>query len=397
MEVRWVYRNYFHASDVPAFLLVDTGGLTVRLKVYDDLGQYIDDTVTGVNRTGRFTLKVWDTNPHTLSSPKVIPLFVEIYDTSNRLIEKHVLNYVYGSPVRTVNFAYPDGSPATADWAYACHLNGVTVFATGTSSNMPLPVSNGIAEAFAYSAVRGGKFYSAFKIDTAPNAVVLLGPSDKFLVRLKLRYTPLSFVRLFGIPGFDYLDDFLSKFYAWFTLDPSLYLAHIISATLQRLGINLPIVSVFFDGDYMYVDYEQDIAWEVVVFALIAFIIALPGIVEIIHDITTMVSTYSQAERDKYIADTYRQVMEQYNNTFNKAMEYVNSIQDPNERMNAFNQIMSSPLVNPSTYYSGLTTVIKQKDEETEKLKAELNNTKNMLYLAIGVAIVIAIIIATRS
>jgi hypothetical protein len=64
--------------------------------------------------------------------------------------------------------------------------------------------------------------------------------------------------------------------------------------------------------------------------------------------------------------------------------------------MNAFNQIMSSPLANPSTYYSGLTTVIKQKDEEAERLKSELSNTKNMLYLAAGVAIALAIIIVTR-
>jgi hypothetical protein len=396
MEVKWVHRNYFHANDVPAYLLVDTGGLTVRLKVYDDLGQYIDDTLTGTNRSGRFIIRVWDTNPHTISAPKVIPLFVEIYDTSNRLIEKHVLNYVYGSPVRTIEFRYPQGGSAAAQWAYACHLNGVTVFATGTSATMPLPANNGVAEAFAYSVTTGGKFYSAFKIDTAPDTVTLWGPSDKFIVRLKLRYTPLSFVRLFGIPGFDYLDDFLSKFYAWFTLDPSLYLAHIISATLQRLGVNLPIVSIFSDNEYIYVDYEQDIMWEVVVFALIAFIVALPGIVEIIHDITTMISIYSQSERDKYVADVYRQVMEQYNNTFNKAMEYVNSIQDQNERMKAFNQIMSSPLVNPSNYYSGLTTVIRQKDEEAEKLRSELSNTKNMLYLVTGVAIALAIILIAR-
>jgi hypothetical protein len=396
MEVRWVYRNYFHAYDVPAYLLIDTGGLTVRLKVYDDIATYIDDTLTGTNRSGRFIVRVWDTNPHTLSSPKVIPLFVEIYDTSNNLIEKRVLSYVYGTPLRVIEFRYPQGGSVTASWAYVCHLNGVTVFATGTSSSMPLPVNNGVAEAFAYSAVRGGKFYSAFKIDAAPDAVVLWGPSDKYLVRLKLKYTPLSFARLFGIPGFNYLDDFISKFYSAFTLNPALYFAHVVSATLQRLGINLPIVSVFSDGEFIYVDYEQDIAWEVVVFALIAFIIALPGIVEIIHDITTMISTYSQSERDKYVADTYRQVMENYSNTLNKAMEYVNSIQDPSERAKAFNQIMSSPLINPSTYYSGLTTVIKQKDEEAEKLKSELSNTKNMLYLAAGVAIALAIILIAR-
>jgi hypothetical protein len=396
MEVKWVHRNYFHAYDVPAYLLIDTGGLTIRLKVYDDTATYVDDTITGTNRSGRFILRVWDTNPHTIGAPRVIPLFVEIYDTFNNLIEKHTLNYVYGYAVRSIEFRYPWGGSATADWAYVSHLSGVTVFATGTSSNMPLPANSGVAEAFAYSATGGGKFYNAFKIDTAPDAVILWGPSDKFLVRLKVRYTPLSFARLFSIPGFDYLDDFLSRFYSAFTVNPALYFAHIISATLQRLGVNLPIVSVSFDGDYIYVDYEQDIAWEVVVFALIAFIIALPGIVEIIHDITTMMSTYSQAERDKYIADTYRQVMESYSNTLSQAMEYVNSIHDPNERMKAFNQVMSSPLVNPSNYYSGLTTVIKQKDDEAEKLKAELSSTKNMLYLAAGVAIALAILFIAR-
>ena len=396
MEVRWVHRNYFHAYDVPAYLLIDTGGLTVRLKVYDDAATYLDDTLTGTNRSGRFVLKIWDTNPHSIGAPKVIPLFIEIYDTSNNLIERHALSYVYGSPVRTVSFTYPQGGAATADWAYVCHFNGVTVFATGTSSNMPLPASNGIAEAFAYSAVRGGKFYRTFKIDTAPDTVMLWGPSDKFIVRLKVKYTPMSFLRLFGLPGFSYLDDFLSKLYGAFIVNPAMYFAHVISATLQRLGINLPIVSISFDGEYIYVDYEQDIAWEVVVFALIVFVMALPGIAEIIHDITTMVSTYTQSERDKRIADVYMQVMEQYNNTLSKVMEYVNSIQDPSERAKAFSQIMTSPLVNPSTYYGGLTTVIRQRDEEVERLKAELNNTRNMLYLAAGAAIALAIMMMTR-
>jgi len=396
MEVRWVHRNYFHAYDVPAYILVDSGNLTVRLKVYDDLGQYIDDTVTGTNRSGRFTIKVWDTNPHAIGAPKVIPLFVEIYDTANNLIERHTLSYVYGYAVRTIEFRYPDGSPATAQWAYVCHFNGVTVFNTGTSSTMPLPANNGVAEAFAYSVVRGGKFYSAFKIDTSPNTVILLGPSDRFIVRLKVKYTPPSFARLFGVPGFDYLDDFLGKFYGAFITNPALYFAHVASATLQRLGVNLPLVGISSDGEYIYIDYEQDIAWEVVVFALIAFVIALPGIVEIIHDITTMVSTYTQAERDKYVSDTYRQVMEQYSNTLNRVMDYVNSIQDPNERMRAFNQIMTSPLTNPSNYYSGLTTVVRQKDEEVEKLRTELSNTKNMLYLAAGVAVALAIFIIAR-
>jgi len=396
VKVEWLFRNYFPAYDTPAWILVDTQGQTVRLKIYDSVGNYIDDTLSGTNRTGQFMLQVWSTNPRgNINNLITDILHIDIYDTSNNLKDKKTLSYVYGKAVKYITFYYPDGYTASPMGVWGGNFNGVPVFGEINGNVIGLPITSGLIEAYSNSQIRGGKFYFIGKIEKVTDRITLIGPAERFDVTLRIRVTRDVLNFLFNIPGFEYVSGFIDYFFAQFIARPLSFAYSLASAIMNRLGINLPAKRIDVDGTDILITYEQDIMWELIVFLVIAGVIALPYIAQIVHDISVAITAQTQAERDKAIAQTYQNVTKQQQQTLQTALEYASQIQDPAERDKAISQILSSPLVNPSNYTSGLGTALQQANTQNQQLQQQLDQMKTMMYVAIGVAIV-ALILSIR-
>ncbi|MEM3414858.1 MAG: hypothetical protein QW575_04745 [Thermoproteota archaeon] len=392
VKVDWIYRNYFPTYDTPAWLMVDTSGQTIKLKIYDSVTTYVDDTINSTTRTGQFMLQVWSTNPRgNIDNLITDILHVEIYDTSNKLIDKKTLSYVYGKAVKYISFYYPDGYSATPQGVWGGNFNGVPVFGDISGNTIGLPITSGLIETYSYSELRGGKFYYIGKIENVTDRITLIGPAERFDVTLRIRVTRDILGFLFDIPGFNYVADFIDYFFAQFIAQPMSYAHSLVAAIMNRLGINLPAKKIEVDGSDILVTYEQDIMWELVV-VVVTGLIALHYIAQIVHDISVAITTQSQTDRDKAIAQTYQKVVQQQQQTLQQALQYASSIQDPTERDKAISQILSSPLVNPSNYISGLSTALQQASTCTQQTKQD--NT--LLYLAIGVAIVAMLVAISK-
>jgi len=397
VKVEWVYTNYFANYDQPATIYVDTAGQTIKLKIYDSVTTYVDDTISNTTRSGQFMLQVWSTNPRgNINNLITDVLHVEIYDANNVLIEHKSLNYVYGQYVKQITFYYPDGYTATPIAVWSGVYNGIPVFGQYNATVIDLPITSGIIEAYAYSETHGGKFYYMGRLENVADKITLLGPSDRFDVTWRISVTKDLLGFLFNIPGFDYVSKYIDYFFAQFIAQPASYAYSIVTAIMNRLGINLPVKSIQVDGSDILITYEQDIMWEMVVFLVIAGVIALPYIAQIVHDISVAITTQSETDRDKYIAQVYQNVVQQQQQTIQQALQYASTIQDPTERQKAISQILSSPLVNPSNYYSGLSTALQQANTTTQQQSQNTSQSNMMLYLAIGVAIVAVLLAMSK-
>jgi hypothetical protein len=394
VKVDWIYTNYFHDYDQPAWLMVDTSGQTVKLKIYDSVGYYIDDTLNTTTRSGQFMLRVWSENPRgNINNLITDVLHIEVYNTSGVLLERKSLNYVYGKPVKQITFYYPSGFTATPYTAWAGTYNGIQVFGQYNTSVIGLPITSGIIESYSYSEIHGGKFYFMGRIEKVTDRITLLGPSERFDVTFRIRVTRDLLSFLFNIPGFEHVANFIDYFFAQFVAQPMSFAYSLVTAIMNRIGINLPAKKIEVDGSDILVTYEQDIAVAVVAFFVIAGLIGLYYIANIVHDISVAQTTQAITERDKAIAQVYQNVVQQQQQTLQQALQYASSIQDPAERDKAISQILSSPLVNPSNYTSGLSTALQQANTQNQQTQQQLDQMKTMMYVAIGVAIV-AILIA---
>jgi hypothetical protein len=389
VKVDWVYTNYFPAYDTPAWIMVDTQGQTVKLKIYDSVTTYIDDTISSTTRSGQFMLQIWSSNPRgNINNLITDILHVDVYNTSNSLVERKTLNYVYGKAVKYITFYFPDGYLASPQGVWGGSFNGIQVFGTVSANVIGLPITSGLIEVYTYSELRGGKFYYIGKIEKIADRITLIGPAERFDVTLRIRVTRDVLGFLFNIPGFNYVAGFIDYFFAQFVARPMSFAYSLVTAIMNRLGINLPAKRIDVDGTDILVTYEQDIMWELVVFLVIAGVIALPYIAQIVHDISVAVTAQAEAERDKAIAQTYQNVVQQQQQTLQTALQYASQIQDTQERDKAITQILSSPLVNPSNYTSGLGTALQQANTQNQQTQQQLDQMKTMMYIAIGVAIV---------
>jgi len=397
VKVEWLYTNYFANYDQPAWIMVDTAGQTVRLKIYDSVGSYVDDTLSGTNRTGQFMLRVWTTNPRgNISNLITDILHIDVYDTSNRLIDKKTLSYVYGRYVKQITFYYPDGFTATPLVVWGGDFNGIPVFGQITTSTVALPVTSGLIEAYVYSAIRGGKFYFIGRIEKVTDRITLIGPGERYDVTLRIRVTRDVLSFLFNIPGFEHVAGFIDYFFAQFVARPMSFAYSLVTAIMNRIGITLPAKKIDVDGTDILVTYEQDIALEVAVFFALVGLVGLYYLTQIVHDISVTMTAQAEAEKAKAIAQTYENVVKQQENTLKTALEYASQIQDPVERDKAISQILSSPLVNPSNYTSGLGTALQQANTQSQQLQQQMDQMKTMMYIAVGVAIVALILSIKR-
>jgi hypothetical protein len=389
VKVDWVYTNYFPAYDTPAWVTVDTQGQTVKLKIYDSVTTYIDDTISGTTRSGQFMLQIWSTNPRgNINNLITDILHIDVYNTSNSLVERKTLNYVYGKYVKQITFYYPDGFTATPMAVWSGVYNGIPVFGQTNASVIDLPITSGIIEAYVYSEIHGGKFYFMGRIEKVTDRITLLGPSDRFDVTLRIRVTRDVLGFLFNIPGFNYVAGFIDYFFAQFVARPMSFAYSLVTAIMNRIGINLPAKKIDVDGTDILVTYEQDIAVEVLVFFALVGLVGLYYLTQIVHDISVAMTAQAEAERDKAIAQTYQNVVQQQQQTLQTALDYASQIQDPQERDKAITQVLSSPLVNPSNYTSGLGTALQQANTQNQQTQQQLDQMKTMMYIAIGVAIV---------
>ena len=106
--VNWWLRNIFTTRYEESRIYVDMG-YTHRLKVIDGTTTLIDDTQTGISRSGNpYTVTLWTVNPvgDPPSTPVVRTVKVEVYDTSNTLRETHTIKYLYGTYKWAVGFVF---------------------------------------------------------------------------------------------------------------------------------------------------------------------------------------------------------------------------------------------------------------------------------------------------
>jgi hypothetical protein len=389
VKVDWIYRNYFPAYDTPAWIMVDTQGQTVKLKIYDSVTTYIDDTISGTTRSGQFMLQIWSTNPRgNINNLITDILHIDVYNTSNSLVERKTLNYVYGRAVKYITFYYPDGYLASPLGVWVGNYDHIPVFGTVNGNVIGLPITRGLIEVYEYDELRRGKFYYIGKIENISDRITLIGPAERFDVTLRIRVTRDVLGFLFDIPGFNYVAGFIDYFFAQFVARPMSFAYSLVTAIMNRIGINLPAKKIDVDGTDILVTYEQDIAVEVLVFFALVGLVGLYYLTQIVHDISVAITAQAEAERDKAIAQTYQNVVQQQQQTLQTALDYASQINDPQERDKAITQVLSSPLVNPSNYTSGLGTALQQANTQNQQTQQQLEQMKTLMYIAIGVAIV---------
>ena len=383
VKITWRDRNYFPSSDVPGWLEVDTEGATIRLRIYDDVGDYIDDTLTNTNRTGRFYLQIWSTNPHSASQLTPIKLTVDIFDTTNHLIEERALFYLIGPPARQITARFPDGTIATPQYVYVSEYQNprFNILSSGAVGVIDIPVNNGWIEMVSYRS--GQKYYLIGNVQNIPDNPVMF-QGDKFDVTITFKVDANVLKTVFHIPGAQYFDSVIDTFYNAFVATPANYADWIAVTLMQKLGINLPIkkTETYSSGGTVYVKVtvEQDIAWTLIVFLIIAGIIALYYIRDIIQSIETSQATIQQY---KSMADIEQSKYQ----TVQKLLDIINQLPE-GEKEKALNELMTSGALNPTS----LQPLFDDYYKKTQDLINQLNQKLNMMIVVVGASIVVSIL-----
>jgi hypothetical protein len=317
VKVAFYRCNIFLSQNTPAYLELDTKGVTVRLKVYEGAVTYIDDTATGTNRTGYQVIQIWSTNPFPLHpSPLGRMVIVEVYDTSNNFIEKHRLPYLYGQKYRSIPIVDENGNPLTCDVAvtvypfYYCMYSG---------SYVDIPWSSEAEDRQIYEVYNtvNKKYYFIGMVNAIESLSQLqLYPVKKVRVRVDYDASVIPLSNLLSLGGsLPYVKDFINNFYS-LVLSNTVWLARAISSVT---GIDLPIAGVEYHSETntISVYYEQDpipLVVKIILFALgvgavIALITNLPTTLDIIKNVVITEQVRAQAEIIKTMAEQNKAIL----------------------------------------------------------------------------------------
>lgn len=384
-RVAFSRRNVFRAYDQPAYLYVDTEGRTVRLKVYEVIGEttaiYLDDTATGTNRTGVLEVQLWSENPH--GAPPTdrwdfYDVVVEVYDTNNRLIESRRLSYAYTnySP-KTMEFRDERGSYVMGAVAYYVVVNNVAYYILDLSAKITFPAPPAGAETWGYVEFTSfsPKFYYVDRLDRILRAIggatgltVVVRPADRVTVAVEYDLSALN--ALVGVP---IIGEFI-KFLLWLGVNAVNYGLVIGEWLLRRLGVSgwMPVGCELVSTSpvVIRVYYETDVSPLIV--ALILGIIA--GAVLIVLFIRDMYVKGKEYEYRALLAETYRQ----YYEIVSKVWEYASTQPNPTE---TYTKVVSQIPV-PQTN-------VPNAKEETDSLTKTVEQLKAIVVLVIVAAIVV--------
>ncbi len=373
VKVDWIYRNIFTSYDMPAYLLLDTGGQVVRLKIYETYpggtAVYIDDTVTNTNRSGTIILKVWDTNVHgnPPPAPAFYDLIVEVYDINNTLLEKKTLRYEYVASNTTIYLAKADTKTELV--ALINYVDSAGYFIQYYGSNISFYYDpNGYLEVVQNS----GKYYGISKISkiaSQPGTYTLyVNPADAdgyVRIELDIVVTNDLLSMIYNAPLIGNVLSFLN----WLGSQWINYNMVIASHILSYLGFSnffIEKVEYFTTADNkpaLRIIVRQDISpilvfvIGVVVGAVVAFIVS-----NTIRDITR---SWAQVETTRALVDLYQQ----YVSLYGTVVDYCKTQQDP---VRCINDVMST-ITPPSTMATAVGQAVNQITNENNQLKTLMN------------------------
>jgi len=317
VKVRFHKCNIFLRQDQPAYIELDPEGMTVRLKVYEGAVTYLDDTATGTNRSTYQVIQIWSTNPSPLHpSPLGRMVIVEVYDTSNNLLEKHRLPYLYGQKYKSIPIIDENGNPLGCDIAVTVYPFYYCIYNSGY---IDIPWNSDTEDRQIYEVynVISKKYYFIGRVDTIENLSQLqLYPVEKVTIRVDYDASVIPLSNLLSIGGsLPYVKNFINSFHS-LVLSNTVWLARAISSAT---GINLPIVKVEYHSETntISVYYEQDpipLIVQIILYALaigagIAIIINLPAILDIIKNMAITEQIRAQAEMIKTMADQNKTIL----------------------------------------------------------------------------------------
>jgi len=385
VRVAFSGRNIFRAIDEPAYLYVDTEGRTVRLKVYEYIEEttaiYIDDTVTGTNRTGVLELQLWSTNPHGPPPSTwwgLYDVIVEVYDTENKLIERRLLGYAYTNyNPKTVEFRDEKGSYVTGAVAYYVLLDGKVYYIIDHSAMLVFPApppgyeTRGYVEFTSFNP----KFYYMDRLDRILKAIgeasgiaITVRPMDRVTVAVEYDLSALS--ALVNVP---IIGEFI-KFILWLGVNAVNYGLVIGEWLLRRLGVGgwMPVGCELVSTSPVVIRiyYETDVSPLVVAIVLGA----IAGAVLLALFIRDMYVKGKEYEYRALLAETYRQ----YYEIVSKVWEYAKTQPNPTE---VYTKVVSQIPV-PQTN-------VPNAKEETDSLSKTIEQLKAIVVLVIVAAIAV--------
>lgn len=379
--VNWWLRNIFTTRYEESRIYVDMG-YTHRLKVIDGTTTLIDDTTTGTNRSGNpYTISLWTVNP--IGDPPATPIVrtvrIEVYDTNNTLRETHSLKYLYGVYKWIVGFV--DENDKTLNITAVCvtRYDGDIFVRSGIGAvSIPDVGSNPLI--LELSGYQNNKKYYFVKfnphLEWQGTAIqIKVYPRDKYIIKTTIDIPSLS-----GNPALETIGNFIS----WLgnrIMDINLGVATIIA---NALGLRAPVVKTEIDlvNGTLTLYYVND--------PIPAIVIIAGVVVGIVAGVVMSIAI--QCYRDIRLAEVNYEARKliyeankQYYDTVNEIIEFSATTQNPQET--AFKLL--SLLTPPQIPTKDVSDTVQKQDDMIEQLKS-------MLMLAIGGAIVIAVLLMVR-
>jgi hypothetical protein len=392
VKVDWATRNIYTSYDMPGYIYLDTENVQVRLKVYEvyDSTQaiYIDDTLTGTNRSGQQIIKIWNTNVHgnPSSTPAIYSVIVEIYDTNNKLIETRTLKYKYVSSNTVLFFKKQDNTDLIGIINYV-DSEGYFIHYYGGSISLYYDPN-----AYIEFLRQQGKYYFIGKLSRviqSPGTYnVTITPSPDgyvhYYIDIKIDNQLLSWI--FNTPVISQFADFI----LWLNINVESYLLYVTSRLLERIGLmnyridKVEVVSKspFTLRIYLSQDISTALLIGIIVGALAAGIliglIAGGYIVDIVYSIERIVAL-------KITQETYNQ----YTDLVMKVIEFCNSKygNNPSDVQKCLDDLLSK--INPPTT-STLNTIteIENLQKKIKEIEAEVDKWRTIAIISIMIAIV---------
>jgi len=392
MRIDWAEKNIFMNYDEPARLVYDTEGATLRFRIYEtwDSNQaiYVDDTATNTNRTGKGILDLWSTNPHGTPSSTTVNIYtitIEVYDASNRLLETRKLSYAYTR--KGVTYIYvkdENNQDLIAQINYVTVYNNDRYFRTysGTFITIPYPdnPTQSYLEILSVKS-RDRKYYMIDRFDRIGTGAgtynIKLAPRDKIIVYMDVTITNDIITKLMSIPGLNYVTSFLINL-GINILNFGLVIGNYIRELLglkdyyvvkaEKISDN-PLVIRFY--------YRTDIAPLLAVIILGSIIcgtIITWVIATAIRDMRVAEMTY---ETQKVITERYTQ----YTKLVDKVIDFCKTQPDSQK---CYNEIIPT-ITQPNTGSD-------EAKNTQDSLTATIETLKQFLYIAVVIAVILAVI-----
>ena len=395
MRIEWAEKNIFMNYDEPAYIIYDTEGQTVRLKIYEiwDSNQaiYVDDTATSTNRSGKSMLRLWSTNPRGTPSTTVVNIYfvtVEIYDTSNRLIETRKLSYAYTRKgVTTLNVKDENNNALVSQINYVTIYNNERFFKTyyGTSITIPYPDNPTQTYLEVVKVVKDKKYYLLDRLNRiAPSAGtynIKLLPKSEIIIYMDVELSNTVISTLLSIPGLNYLTSFLLSLGTTlfnYGLTIGNYVGRLLSledyyiVRAEKISDNPPVIRLYF---------RTDIAPILVVLILGLAVVGTVITWIVMSAIRDMRVAELSYETEKVITQRYTE----YARFITEVWEWAQTQADPSK---AFNEIVTNITPPPTPTDEAKNTI--------DPLTSTIETLKSFLLMAVVVAVVLALITYLR-